>query len=168
MSNVRHQMTELSSHHRIEYESIRALAIECHALDLSAHTLFIDGTHSPSKSTRMTYEELLANKLLMLAIGLRTKFYQGVPHEDTRKYVVDCGFLDEDKKGERVPSSLTIKDVCDKLIHATQIERTFSDKETGLMTTIHGRQGKTSWKLVISMSLFAEAVLNWIDERPDA
>ena len=104
----------------------------------------------------------------MLAISIRTKFYQGVPFEGTEKYVIDCGSLDEDKKGVQVQRSFTLKDICDKLIHANQLERIFTDKENGLVTTIHGIEGKTRWQFVLSISLFAEAVLNWIDERPDA
>lgn len=161
-------MTNLSPRHRIEYESIRMLAIECHALDLSAHTLLIDGTHSPSRSTKMAYEQLNTEKILMLAISLRTKFYQGVSNDETENYVTNCGFLDEDSEGEKRPLALTIKDVCDKLIHANRVEREFTNNNDGLLTKIRGTQGKRNWQLTISMSLFSEAILNWIDDRPDA
>jgi hypothetical protein len=154
--------------HRISYETIRSLAIECHALDLSAFTLFVDGTHGSSRSTKIAYEELLSSKLLMLAISLRTKFYQGVSHSDSVDYVIDCGFLDSNSKGIVVERSFSIKDVCDKLIHADEVKRDFTDEKNGLLTILHGNAGGSAWTFHISMSLFAESVLNWLDDLPDA
>jgi hypothetical protein len=117
----------------------------------------------------MAYEELITEKFLTLAITLRTKFYQGIPDDETAKYVVECGFLDDNPDGERCPRSFTIKDICDKLIHADRVERRFTNSEDGLVTIINGTQRKNKhWRLTISMSLFSEAVLNWIDDRPDA
>lgn len=154
--------------HRISYQAIRSLAIECHALDLSAFTLFVDGTHRSSKSTKIAYEELLSSKLLMLAISLRTQFYQGVSPIDTVDYVIDCGFLDSNTKGNVVERPFSIKDVCDKLIHADEVKRDFIDEKNGLLTILHGNERGSTWTFHISMSLFAESVLNWLDELPDA
>lgn len=160
-------MTVFSGTHRVSFDAIRALAIECHALDLSAYTLLVDGTHQPSRSTKITYEELLTSKLLLLAIALRTKFYQGVPHAETAKYVIDCGFLDSTTKGIEISHSFTIKDICDKIIHAEGVKRDLVDGNNGLITTLEGTQGKSAWKLHLSMSLLTEAVLNWIDEKTE-
>lgn len=161
-------MTARSSVHRVSYESIRSLAIECHALDLSAYTLFVDGTHQPSRSTMVAYEELVAEKLLMLAIAIRTKFYQGVSYLDTAKYVIDCGFLDVTTKGLEVTRAFSIKDICDKVIHAELVKRDLTDGNNGLVTTLSGSQVGSTWKLHLSISLFTEGVLNWLDELPDA
>lgn len=161
-------MTVLSDSHRVSYETIRSLAIECHSLDLSAFTLFVDGTHKPSRSTRIAYEELVTSKLLLLAIALRTKFYQGVSHADTVKYVVDCGFLDSTSNGIERTHSFSIKDICDKVIHANGVKRELTDEKNGLITILEGTQGKATWEFHFSMSLFTEAVLNWLDELSDA
>ena len=161
-------MPTLLPAHRISFETIRSLAIECHALDLSAFTLLIGGSHGNSKSTKIVYEELLSSKLLMLAISLRTKFYQGASHRDTMDYVIDCGFLESTSKGVVVEKSFSIKDVCDKLIHADEVKRDYTDAKNGLLTILHGKERGSAWTFHISMSLFAESVLNWLDELPDA
>lgn len=161
-------MTKLSLAHRVSYESIRSLAIECHAFDLSAFTLLYEGTHKPSRSTRIAYEELVTSKLLLLAIALRTKFCHGISNPDTVKYVKDCGFLDSTFKGIEAPKLFGIKDICDKIIHADEISRILTDGNNGLVTILCGNYQSSIWKFTISMSLFSEGVLNWLDELPDA
>lgn len=161
-------MTTLSRTHRVSYETIRSLAIECHALDLSGFTLLADGTHQASRSTKIAYEELVTSKLLLLAIALRTKFYNGISHKDTVNYVIDCGFLDSTSKGIEATQSFGIKDICDKIIHTTEVSRIFTHEDNGIITVLCGIHRGATWKLHISMSLFAEAVLNWLDELPDA
>ncbi len=117
----------------------------------------------------MAYEELITEKFLALAISLRTKFYQGIPSDETERYVFECGFLDDDLNGDKRARSFTVKDICDKLIHADRVERQFTNSKDGLVTVIDGAQGKNKhWQLTISMSMFSEAILNWIDDRPDA
>lgn len=160
-------MSTLTLSHRVSYESIRSLAIECHALDLSAFKLLVDGTHKPSRITKITYEELVTSKLLMLAISLRMKLYQGVSNVGTDMYVIDCGFLDETTNGKKIARSFGIKDICDKLIHADEVRRDLTDGMNGLSTTLLGINRGTPWTFHISMSLFTEAVLNWLDELPD-
>ena len=161
-------MKKLSVAHRVSYEAIRSLAIECHALDLSAFTLLVEGTHQPSRSTKIAYEELVTSKLLLLAIALRTKFYLGISNADTGKYVNDCGFLDATCKGTEAPRPFGIKDICDKIIHADEVERKFTDGKNGIVTILRGSQRSSTWTFHISMSLFSEAVLNWLDDLPDA
>lgn len=104
----------------------------------------------------------------MLAISLRIKFYQGVSDSDTNDYVIDCGFLDSSTKGALIEQSFSIKDVCDKLIHADAVERKFTDSESGLLTILRGSHRRSPWTFHISISLFADSVLNWLDDLPDA
>ncbi len=160
-------MPKLSGTHLVSFETIRSLAIECHALDLSAFMLLVAGTHQPSRSTTITYEELVTSKLLMLSVAIRTKRYQGVPHADTEKYILDCGVLDVTSKGKEASHSFTIKDICDKVIHADEVERIVADGNNGQITVLRGKQLGKSWQLHFSISLFAEGVLNWLDEIPD-
>lgn len=158
--------------HRISFENIRVLAIECHALDLSGYKLFVDGTHSINRNTRNIYDELVTSKLLMLAISIRTKFYQGTPHEGTERFISASGFLDKEIKGSATTESFTIKDVCDKIIHAESVERDFLDGNYGSITTIRGSRrnlkNQELWTLSISISLFTQAILNWLEEVPEA
>jgi hypothetical protein len=152
------------SSHRVSFDRIRRLAIECHALDLAVGTLFESGTYSPSAATRDAQEELISENLLALAVSIRTKFYQGTPWTNTEQYLLER-YIDDTvgrDVGERKP--LTIKDVCDKIIHAEAIERDIFESEWGYTTSLTGSKNGTAWTLILSMSLFAEAVLTWLDE----
>lgn len=158
-------MTEEYLSHSVSFDRIRRLAIECHALDLAVGTLFESGTYQPSEATRNAHKELISENLLALAVSIRTKFYQGVPWKDTERYLlrryIDNGFDREFGKAR----PLTIKDVCDKIIHAERIEQDIIESEWGYTTSLIGTKGGEVWTLILSMSLFAEAVLDWLDER---
>jgi len=160
-------MTTLPSSLQISYQTIRSIAIECHAHDLSAYSLFVSGAYGVSKSTKIAYAELLSSKLLMLAISLRAKFYQGVSNNNTVDYVSECGILDYNSNGGMVEKPLSIKDVCDKLIHADEIKLNYTDVKNGLITILKGKERGCAWTLHISMSLFAESILKWLDELSD-
>ena len=70
--------------YRVSWEAVRRLAIECHALDSTAHRLLIDTTLDDTVGkNRIAYEELVTEKLLALAIALRMKFYQGEDPAET-------------------------------------------------------------------------------------
>jgi hypothetical protein len=146
--------------HKISFGAIRRLAVECHALDVSAVRLLIDTTVDDPSGLRSTYEELFSEKLLSLAIALRTKFYQGIPSVGTEKYVSHSAFLlIADKE---LIKSITIKDVCDKIIHAESVERPLDDGTAQPMTKVRGKQQGVTWVLHISTGLFCEGVLNWL------
>jgi hypothetical protein len=154
--------------HKQSLDLIRSLAITSHALDLSAEHLFVSGTYNnKGPFVKEIYDGLLSTHLLQLAVAIRTNIYQGLLEGDSEKFVTHCGFLDiEDGEKERtVPFS--IKDVCDKIIHADKISRELSDESVGSgrsVTVILGSRGKEKWKMSISIELFCEAVLNWLDD----
>lgn len=158
-------LMRLHGTHKVSLDSVRIMAINCYALDLAAYPLFMDGTHSDKEGKTMAvYEELLTSQLLALAIALRTKFYQGADPQETIKYVLPCGLLYKFKNGNEENAIFSIKDVCDKIIHADTIYR---DMEKGVqkpVTTLSGKQGEYKWELHLSVSLFAEAILNWIQD----
>jgi hypothetical protein len=163
---------DLLGKHRVTFDGIRALAIQCHALDISAYHLLLDSTLAElTERTKACYEELFTGQLLALAIALRTKFYQGADHKATVTYVSDCGILFKYKRGpEKTEETeetvvFSIKDICDKIIHADSIFRCLDSGVEKPTTTIKGRdtRNQSEWELSISISLFAEGVLNWID-----
>lgn len=146
--------------HRISVDVIRRLAVECHALDVSAVRLLIDTTIDKPDIVRTTYEEVFSEKLLTLAIALRTKFYQGIPSKGTEKFVGHSAFLlISDREDLR---AFTIKDVCDKIIHAESITRPLDDGTAQPVTQVRGRHQDVPWVLHISTGLFCEGVLNWL------
>ena len=154
--------------HKVSWESVRRLAIECHALDSAAYPLLTDSIlDDKTGKNRITYEELFTEKLLALAITLRMKFYQGAEPAETARYANDCGLLYKlDGAVEEGPLSFTFKDVCDKIIHADNIEKsldTYSDSEITTLFGAEQRRGKPlPWKLGLSVTLFTECVLNWV------
>jgi hypothetical protein len=156
-------MVQLLGKHKLSTSLIRSLCIDCLSLDLVAFNLFVDGIHADNaEKTQIIYEEKLSTSLLNLAVAVRTLIYQG--HTEF-KNIDYCGFYESNNAKDR--ASVTIKDICDKLIHADSIEREleslkYPDKKP--TTTINGIHGKKQWALDISVSLFCESVLNWVNE----
>jgi len=152
---------DLFGTHRISVDSIRRLAVECHALDLSAVRLLIDTTIDKPADVRAVYEEIFSEKLLTLAIALRTKFYQGVPSKGTLRFIGHSAFLLISERED--VHDYTIKDICDKIIHAESIKRPLNDGTVQPITQIKGKHQGEPWTLHISTGLFCEGLLNWLD-----
>lgn len=156
--------------HKVSTDFIRSLTIDCYALDLSAHHLLVGGIHSDgSPRTKEIYEEKISTSLLSLAVAVRTRLYQGV------ESLVECpdisciGFYKSDRNKDK--ARVSIKDVCDKIIHANSIDREFEEIENAdsrPMTFIKGSYHNKPWQLDISVSMFCEYVLNWIDKMENA
>ena len=158
---------ELLGTHKVTFEEIRSLAIQCHALDISAYHLFVDSTHEDnSEKTKSAYHDLMTRKLLGLAIALRTKFYQGLDHEGTIPYVAACGLMYKHKKDIEENVAFSMKDVCDKIIHADSVSRYMEKGVEKPTTALRGKDNrdKSEWELSMSVSLFAEGVLNWVQD----
>jgi hypothetical protein len=157
---------EIIGSHKVSFEMIKALAIECHALDLSAYHLLFDGTHSDiSGATKDIYEGLITSKLLSLAIAVRTKLYQKVDTNTSSFNNSHCGLLYKTKNNIEESISFTIKDVCDKIIHADTVSKHLEKGVEKPTISLKGKdQGKNEWELSISVSLFCESILNWVQE----
>jgi len=158
--------------HKQPFNLIRSNAIICHALDLSSHRLFLNSTYNNKKNeVKELYDVLLSTHLLQLAVAIRINIYQGLTCDGISSYVMHCGFLDITKDGKEETKEFSIKDVCDKIIHAKKIERKIGDcdKNNGsssvmmLQGTHYGKQ----WNCSLSVNLFCEAVLNWLDDIED-
>lgn len=156
---------ELRGQHAVSFQAVRALAIECHALDLSAYELLLFPVHNDSRGlTRATYDELLTSKMLALAIALRTKFYQGTPHEGTESYLEHVCVYEQERKGT-AESNFTLKDACDKIIHADSVVRQFKGEQQKPLTILTGvAQGKAKWTLSFSLAHFADSILWWLED----
>ena len=164
-------IVELFGQHKVSADGLRALAIQCHALDMAGAHLFLpaQSTHvDESGRTKATYEELFTSHVLALAIALRTKFYQGADHKATIRYMSCCGFLDKTAQGKTTTDTFSMKDVADKVIHADTIHRFLEPGVKDPVTTLRGRRRingvEESWELSFSMTLFTEAVLNWLQD----
>ena len=138
-------------------------------MDVAAYPMFFDGTHTDNSGlTKQAYQELYAQKLLGFAIALRSMFYQGRDHQTTSPHVLACGFLDKWKEGEAVNTHLfTAKDICDKIIHANTISRYLEKDIPNPITYLRGSQFGTEWEQSISVSLFTEGILNWLQSQTE-
>ena len=156
--------------HKISSRYVRSMAIDCLALDIVAFNLFMDGIHADdSILTKDVYEEKLSASLLGLAVAVRTLIYQGISDLHEFQNVSYCGFYESDNLKDR--ADVTIKDICDKLIHADFIEREFEKTEKTdqkPITKIIGVNKGKQWTLEISVSLFCESVLNWLNNVDNA
>ena len=160
--------------HKISWDAVRRLAVECHALDSAAFPLLADSILDDKiGKTRTAYEELFTERLLALAIALRTKFYQGIDATETRRFANDCGLLyNLEGNIENGPLEFTFKDVCDKIIHADSILKSVESAHDAEITNLSGteqRRGKqVAWTLGLSVTLFTECVLNWVARKEEA
>jgi len=156
---------EFLGQHAVSFQAVRALSIECHALDQSAYELLLLPVHNDSRGlTKATYDELLTSKMLAMAISLRTKFYQGTPYEGTEEYLEHVVLFEQESKG-KVANNFTLKDVCDKIIHADSVVRQFKGKEQKPHTILTGlAQGGVKWTLSFSLAHLADSILWWLED----
>jgi len=159
----------LTDKHKISYDFIRSLAIECHALDKTAFWLFVAGIHSDEcQRTKKVYQEKFTASTLHLAVAIRTLLYQGIESKVACPNIQQCGFFERENEENDV--SFNIKDVCDKIIHADYFERKVEgcnitpNADTNPLTWISGKSRNKEWHLQISLNMFCESVLNWINE----
>ena len=111
------------------------------------------------------HEQISCN-LLALAIALRVNFYQkkliSIANCDVRQY---AGMYWND---ELVLTKTTVKDVCDKIIHADVFQKSVLPNEMtmGAYATIQmqGSRGKREWTLNLCVALFCENVLSLLEE----
>ncbi|HYB49521.1 MAG TPA: hypothetical protein VED47_00290 [Burkholderiaceae bacterium] len=153
----------LQTNHVSSFEAVRALAIPCHALDLSGGELLFAGTHADrDEKTKNAYLEQFTSLLLRVAIALRTKFYQGYDDRSTLAYVAHCGSLFTLGEASEESVEFSMKDVCGKIIHAVTFEKYLEAQSERSPTTLSGKtQDGTGRELSLFVSEFAEAVWNW-------
>lgn len=160
-----HKMKILGKH-KVSTDFIRSLTINCHALDLSAYHLLVNGILSDGSSrTKEIYEEKISTSLLSLAVAVRTLLYQGVESKVEYPEISCVGFYKSESENDK--ARVSIKDVCDKIIHADSIDREFEEiknADSKPITFIKGSFHNMSWQLEISVSMFCEYVLNWVDK----
>lgn len=159
-------MQEIFGRHRQDLNEVRRLCIICHGLDLTSDKLFSDSTYNnSSEATKVVFQNLVSGTLLNLAVAIRINIYQGTLQDQDRCHLTHCGFYYDDE--ELVGKDFTIKDVCDKIIHAESISKeafppAFLGDAKMLMQLKGTHQGRR-WTLDLSIELYTEAVLNYLD-----
>lgn len=153
--------------HRVSFAHVRRMALRCYALDVAAEALLLNGTHTDCNGrTKAEYEELYSTELLSLAIGLRTLFYQGMDPKGSASFVSASGLLYRYNSLAEETVTFTVKDVCDKIIHATTISKHLEQGVVNSTTTLDGKETRgTSWQLSFSVTLFIEGLLEWLNTQ---
>jgi hypothetical protein len=147
--------------YEIGIDHIRALAIDCHALDVQFDYLFNQPTIcGSSDKIYRAYNRLLSTTLLNLAISIRVSL--GTEPEYASNGIVEPAaiFL----QGRPDTGGFSIKDICDKLIHADRIYRPKEPGVVGAGCELSGRHKGQQWVLGLGVRIFSEYVLRWLDQ----
>lgn len=149
--------------YRIGTEHIRALALQCHALDLQFDSLFNESSICGySDKIYQTYNRLLSTSLLNLAISIRVSLSSEPEYSARDSGITNCGLFEDD--GPHGDGSFSIKDVCDKLIHAERISKPIEQCARGACCTLIGSYCGKQWELGLGVRILSEYVLKWLDE----
>lgn len=157
-------MTEIFGKHSQDYNEIRRLCLICHGLDLSSSMLFSNSTYNcASETTKQVFQNLVSGSLLNLAVSLRVNIYQGRLVGPEYSGLLHCGFYYDDQ--DLVSKEFTIKDVCDKIIHADAVSKEALPAhilgDSKMTMQFKGKHNRKSWTFDLSVELFTEAVLNY-------
>lgn len=153
----------MDGNYNIGTDHIRALAIQCHALDLQFDRLF--NAHSIcgySDRIYKTYNRLLSTCLLNLAISIRVSLKAEPEYSRLDAGISSCGVFGG--PGPHGNGSFSFKDVCDKLIHAEQIFKPIERGVTGAGCKLIGSHCGEPWELGLGVQILCEYVLKWVDE----
>jgi len=149
--------------YNIGTDHIRALAIQCHALDIQFDRLFnADSICGYSDRIYETYNRLLSTCLLNLAISIRVSLKAEPKYSRTDAGISNCGIFED--PGPHGDGSFSLKDVCDKLIHAEQIFKPIERGVQGAGCQLIGRHRGKRWELGLGVQILCEYVLKWLDE----
>lgn len=157
----------MEGRYRIETEQIRSLAVTCHTLDTGFDKLFntqMICDKSPALSE--SYEKLFATSLLSLAVSIRVSLNRDPGYRSISSGVGACGLFDAGAPHE--DGSFAIKDVCDKIIHANDICKPIEPGIRGAGCRLRGTYQKNPWEFGLSVSIFCEYILEWLDRIDSA
>ncbi len=153
----------MDGRYNVGIDHIRSLAITCLALDGLFDALFNSQTIC-GYSLRISdsYDRLFSVSLLNLAISIRVSLSGEPEYKMKNLGVAACGafeFGGPNKDGE-----FTIKDVCDKIIHATKISKPIERGVVGACSKLSGHNNKEPWEFDLGVGIFCEWVLKWLED----
>jgi|SRR6266850_1090696 len=152
----------MDGRYEVGLDHVRALAIECHALDNQFDCLFNQPTVcGTTDRIYRTYNRLLSTALLNLAISIRVSLAREPKYTSTGRIEPAGIFL---QGGPALGRGFTVKDICDKLIHADQIRKPIEPGVRGAGCELSGSQFGQPWVVGLGVQIFCEYVLQWLDE----
>jgi hypothetical protein len=157
----------MEGRYRVGIDYIRSLAIQCHALDGEFDRLFNSSKTIFGSSCRITdsYNQLLHTNLLNLAISIRTALAQEQEYKSERVEISACCVFETGAPREN--SSITMKDLCDKIIHAEDIFKPIEPGVIGACCRLKGYHKKEPWVIGLGVSIFCELVLKSLEDIED-
>ncbi len=166
--NYKGDMEDILEKHKQDFAEVRRLCLLCHGLDLTSSNLFTGSTYTnPSDQTKSVLHSLLSSSLLNLAVSIRVNLYQGLIENKT--IPLEAMAADYYEDSELITKSVTIKDVCDKIIHADTVKKPVFPEgllahDVILTFQLKGMCRKKTWTLNLCLELFTEGVLILLDE----
>ena len=161
-------MEDILDKHKQDFNEVRRLCLLCHGLDLTSSNLFTGSTYTaPSDQTKSVLHSMLSSSLLNLAVSIRINLYQGsIQNIPIPLATMAANFYEDD---ELITKCVTIKDVCDKIVHADSVTKPafpegLLDRDVKIPFQLKGMNRKNTWTMNLCLDLFAETVLTLLDE----
>lgn len=162
-------MKPLISNHKVDFNEIRRLALICHGLDLTTSS-FSKGESKIvlSESLENSLQLLLSSNLLNLAIAIRVNIYQS-NISSTHFKLKEGATIYYDDASPLVEFPATLKQVCDKIIHADSVEKLFYPKnfvpaDCKIALQFKGKEHNKTWTLNLALEVFAEQIFKILDD----
>jgi hypothetical protein len=149
--------------YEIGTDHIRALAIQSHALDTQFDKLFNSGTIcDKSEATVRTYNRLFLTTLLSLAVAIRVSLAKEPEYLSQGRFSAAGLFVEGGAPGNT--TGFALKDICDKIIHAHKIFKPIEHAVQGASCELQGEYRGKPWVFGLSVLIFSECVLQWLDQ----
>lgn len=153
----------MNGRYNVSIAHIRMLAITCLALDGQFDVLF-NGQTICGHSSRITdsYERLFSISLLNLAVSIRVSLSDEPEYIKKDSGVTACGAFEIGAPSDT--DGFSIKDVCDKIVHATKISKPIEHGVKGACLKLSGNFKKKPWEFDLGVGIFCELVLRWLED----
>ncbi|EWH05749.1 hypothetical protein AT00_13420 [Pseudoalteromonas lipolytica SCSIO 04301] len=159
-------MRDIFGQHKQDFNEIRRLCLICHGLDLTTSSLSSENSRLVmSKNVEDTLHNLVSSNLLSLVIAIRVNLYQSTINQPNLELPNSSWLYFDDKLIEK---PATLKQVCDKIIHADSFSKTVPpseliDPKYKIAVQFKGVEYKKSWTLDVVLECFVEDVLSLLD-----
>jgi len=161
-------MKPLISNYKVDFNEIRRLALICHGLDLTTNS-FSKGESEIvlSENLENSLQLLISSNLLNLAIAIRVNIYQSNISSSHFK-INEGATIYYDDASPLIESPATLKQVCDKIIHADTVEKLIYPKELvpvdcKVTLQLKGKERNRKWTLNLVLEIFTEQLLKTLD-----
>jgi len=161
-------MKDLMSRHRQDFSELRRLCLICHGIGFTTSSFSSDDCRLKiTENLESALQNLISSSLLSLAVAVRVNLYQEAISNPNIE-LPGSSWLYFDK--ELIDRPATLKQVCDKIIHADAVAKPVLPEglwkgDSKIAIQFKGVEPrKKAWTLNIALESFAEDILNLLDE----